>query len=259
VTLAQMVLEEFSLRNEVAIVTGASRSIGRAIACAMAQSGAAVVMTGRSEQDLERVAAEIVSAGGLALPVVCDVTDSAAVAVLVAKCVSELGPPTVLVANAGVFQQWQPSEDLGRPEWDRVIATDLTGVMTTCQAVAKQMIPNRRGSIVTISSIAGQIGLRLAASYTAAKFGVVGLTRTLAADWAQHGIRVNSIAPGFIERDHEPLKHDPDMLAAIAGRALITRFGLPREVALAAVFLASRAASFVTGATLAVDGGWLAV
>jgi gluconate 5-dehydrogenase len=226
----------------------------------MAEAGAAVVLTGRSETDLERVAAEIGKVQGrVALPVVCDVTDSRAVSDLVAKCVSELGPPTVLVANAGVFQQWQPSEELSRPEWDRVLATDLTGVMTTCQAVAREMIPRRRGSIVTISSIAGLIGLRLAASYTAAKFGVIGLTRTLAADWAKHGLRVNAIAPGFIERDEEPLKDDPEMLAAITGRALIARFGQPREVALAAVFLASPAASFITGATLAVDGGWVAV
>jgi gluconate 5-dehydrogenase len=258
VSSGQVALEEFSLRNEVAIVTGASRSIGRAVGCAMAQAGAAVVVSGRSAQDLERVAAEIADSGGRAIPAVCDVTDSEAVADLVARCVAELGPPTVLVANAGVFQQWQPSEELSRAEWDRVIATDLSGVMTTCQAVAREMIPRRGGSIVTISSIAGLIGLKLAASYTAAKFGVIGLTRTLAADWAKHGIRVNAIAPGFIERDEEPLKDDPEMLATIAGRALITRFGLPREVALAAVFLASPAASFITGATLAVDGGWLA-
>lgn len=255
----QTPLAEFSLRNDVAIVTGGSRSIGRAVGCAMAEAGASVVVTGRSEMALERVAAEIGDAGGRALPLVCDVTDSAAVSELVANCVSELGPPTVLVANAGVFQQWQPSEDLSRAEWDRVLATDLTGVMTTCQAVAREMIPRRRGSIVTISSIAGLIGLRLAASYTAAKFGVIGLTRTLAADWAKHGLRVNAIAPGFIERDKEPLKDDAEMLGAITARALIARFGQPREVALAAVFLASPAASFVTGATLAVDGGWVAV
>jgi gluconate 5-dehydrogenase len=252
-------LGEFSLGDEVVIVTGGGHSIGRATAAAMAQAGAQVVVAGRTERALERVAAEIGAWGGRAVPIACDVTDDDAVRALVARCVSELGPPTVLVANAGVFQRWQPSEELSRGEWDRVLATNLTGVMTTCQAVAREMIPRRRGSIVTISSIAGLIGLKLAASYTATKFGVIGLTRTLAADWAAHGIRVNAIAPGFIERDEEPLKDDAEMMAAITGRALIARLGMPREVALAAVFLASPAASFITGATLAVDGGWLAV
>jgi NAD(P)-dependent dehydrogenase (short-subunit alcohol dehydrogenase family) len=252
-------LGEFSLGDEVVIVTGGGHSIGRATAAAMAQAGAQVVVAGRTEGALERVAAEIGAWGGRAVPIVCDVTDDDAVRALVAQCVSDFGPPTVLVANAGVFQRWQPSEELSRGEWDRVLATNLTGVMTTCQAVAKEMIPRRHGSIVTISSIAGLIGLKLAASYTASKFGVIGLTRTLAADWAAHGIRVNAIAPGFIERDEEPLKDDPEMMAAITGRALIARLGMPREVALAAVFLASPAASFITGATLAVDGGWLAV
>jgi gluconate 5-dehydrogenase len=253
------VLEEFCLIDDVAIVTGASRSIGRAVAQAMAEAGANVVVSGRTADALEHVAAEIAEAGGRSLAVHCDVTDRESVESLVIRCVREFGPPTILVANAGIFQKWQPSEVLEISEWDRVVATDLTGVMTTCQAVGREMIAGRGGSIVTISSIAGVIGLRGAASYTAAKSGVVGLTKVLAADWAKHGIRVNAIAPGFIERDDEPLKRDPKALEEIAQRAPLGRLGRPREVALAAVFLASAAASFVTGATLAVDGGWLAV
>ncbi len=240
-------------------MTGASRSIGRAVGLAMAEAGAAVALAGRDLEALTGVAREISDQGGAAIPVVCDVTDKSAVRDLVERCVAELGPPTVLVANAGIFQRWQPSEAVTPAEWDQVLATDLTGVMSVCQTVGREMIASRGGSIVTISSIAGVIGLRCAASYTAAKFGVVGLTRTLAADWARHGIRVNAIAPGFIERDEEPLKDDAATVALIEQRAPLRRFGRPREVALAAVFLASRAASFVTGATLAVDGGWLAV
>ncbi len=194
-------LDEFGLDGEVAIVTGASRSIGRAVARAMAQAGASVVVSGRVPEALERVSHEITKEHGRSLSVVCDVTDAASVENLVERCLDAFGSPTVLVANAGVFQRWQPSEELSGAEWDRVVATDLTGVMTSCQAVGKQMIEAGRGSIVTISSIAGAIGLRGALSYTAAKSGVLGLTRVLAADWARHGIRVNAIAPGFVERD----------------------------------------------------------
>jgi NAD(P)-dependent dehydrogenase (short-subunit alcohol dehydrogenase family) len=252
-------ITEFDLSHQAAVVTGAGRSIGRATASALAEAGASVVVAGRQLEALESVAGEIQTKGGIALPVVCDVSDEKAVDALMDRCASQFGPPSIVVANAGVFQTWAPSEGLEVAEWERVMTTNLLGVMLTCRAAARHMIPLKRGSIVTVSSIAGEVALPGAAAYSASKFGVIGLTQTLAAEWAKHNIRVNAVAPGFIERDVEPLKNDPAVEQTIMTRTPLARWGQPREVALAIVFLASEAASFVTGATLAVDGGWLAI
>ncbi len=254
-----MTVPEFSLRDRVAVVTGAGRSIGRSSACALAQAGASVVLSGRQLPALESVAHEVEALGGRAVPTVCDVSDESAVEAMFERCAAELGPPDVVVANAGVFQRWAPSEDLSVEEWERVMATNLRGVMLTCRAAARSMIPRRRGSIVAISSIAGEVALPGAAAYSASKFGVIGLAKTLAVEWAKHNVRVNAVAPGFIERDEEPLKSDPATEQMIMTRTPLARWGRPREVALAVVFLASPAAAFITGTTLAVDGGWLAL
>ena len=252
-------ISEFGLEGQVAIVTGASRSIGRGIAKVLAEAGADVVLGGRSKEALDRVAREVEELGRKGIPVVCDVADRDAVAGMVARCKSELGPPTIAVANAGIFQTWGPGEDVTPEEWDEVVAVDLSGVMHTCQLAGREMIANGGGSIVTISSIAGVVALQGSAAYTAAKFGVVGLTKALAAEWAEHGIRVNAISPGFIERDVEPLKEQPEVLEQIMARAPMARWGQPREIGLATAFLASPAAAFITGTNLPVDGGWLAI
>jgi NAD(P)-dependent dehydrogenase (short-subunit alcohol dehydrogenase family) len=249
---------EFSLSGQVAAVTGGSRSMGRAIAQALAEAGAHVAVSGRSIEDLRRVADEVRAFGVEGLAVRGDVKDPESGRDFVASCVETLGGLDILVANAGIFVDGMAAEDVGLEDWEKVIATNLRGAMLACQAAGRVMLANGRGSIVTISSVEGKIASPGGLAYIASKHGVIGLTKSLAVEWGARGVRVNAVCPGFIARDNEPLLDDPDVNRLISTRAPIPRWGTSREVGLAVVFLASSAASFITGATLEVDGGWLA-
>jgi NAD(P)-dependent dehydrogenase (short-subunit alcohol dehydrogenase family) len=252
-------IPEFNLTGKVAVVTGGSRSIGRGSAAVLADAGASVVLSGRNDDDLERVREEITQRGGTALAMRCDVSKEADVETLFSRVVAELGGVDICVVNAGVFGKWQAAELMELEEWDTIHEIDLRGAMLTSLAAGKHMITRGLGgSIVTIASIQGVVGIKGTVAYTSAKHGVVGMTKALALDWAEHGIRVNCIAPAFIARDVEPLQQDPVAVEFVTTRTPLRRWGTCREIGLAVLFLASPASSYVTGAVLNVDGGWCA-
>jgi len=247
----------FDLSGRVAVVVGGTSGIGRAIALGLADAGADVVATGRRHDLVKQVSAEIVARGRRSLTIGADVSDVNSLTALRDACVRELGGIDILVAAAGVIKR-VPTLEMAEADWTRIIETNLTGVMRTCQVFGATMVKQQRGRIITIASLSSFVGLHEVAAYTASKAGVAGLTRALAVEWARHGVTVNGIAPGVFETDlnRELLKSGRGQEFLI--RTPMKRFGQIEELAGAAVFLASDAAGFITGQLIAVDGGFLA-
>ena len=240
------------LEGRVALVTGASRGIGRAIAGALAKKGATVIAAARGEHAAEAVA-EIAAAGGKAEAVTLDVTDQASADAAVFGTLERHGRLDILVNNAGIARD-QLVLRMKREDWDAVIATNLSAAYTCVQAVLKPMIKQRGGRIVNVTSVVGQAGNAGQVNYAASKAGLIGLTKALALEVASRNITVNAVAPGLIETD---------MTRAIsagahedwAARIPLKRLGTPDDVANAVLFLASDEAAYITGHVLAVNGG----
>jgi gluconate 5-dehydrogenase len=246
-TLSQL----FDLTGRTALVTGSARGIGFALARGLAAAGARVVLNGRDEVRLAEAAARVDGAGTAAF----DVTDHAAAAEAVAAVERDVGPIDILVNNAGM-QHRTPLEDFTEADWSRLMRTNLDSVFHVGQAVARHMIPRRRGAIVNVASVQSELARPGIAPYVASKGGVKMLTKGMAADWGRHGIRVNGLAPGYFRTElNAALVADPAFSAWLTARTPLGRWGEVDELVGAAVFLASDAASFVTGHILYVDGG----
>jgi gluconate 5-dehydrogenase len=249
----------FDLSGRVALVTGSSRGLGRAMAEGLAEAGAAIVLNGADAQRLANTATEMRAAGHTVHESRFDVTSEAEISQAFAAFDGQGLAIDILVNNAGI-QFRRPMVELGTADWRRVIETNLTSAFMIGREAAKRMLPRGGGKIINIGSLTSDAARATIAPYTVAKGGIKMLTRAMTAEWAQHGIQANAIGPGYMLTDmNQALVDDPTFNAWVVGRTPARRWGNPRELIGTAVFLASAASDYVNGQIIYVDGGMLAV
>jgi NAD(P)-dependent dehydrogenase (short-subunit alcohol dehydrogenase family) len=249
--------ERFSLTDKVAVVLGGSSGIGRQIVLGFRDAGAVVVPVGKTASKVAEVESALAGRGGGAKGYAADVTQPAALTETVERVVAEHGRIDILVNSQGTTIL-KPAEEFTRADYDTIMNTNLTSVFFACTEIGRHMLRAGGGSIVNIASIAAHRGVPRTAIYAMSKHGVLALTRTLAAEWATRGVRVNAISPGFFMTPLNRDKMAPERKEAALRRTPMHRFGELEELVGAAIYLASPAASYVTGETIAVDGGFLA-
>ncbi|MBS4046416.1 MAG: SDR family oxidoreductase [Alphaproteobacteria bacterium] len=246
----------FDLSNKVAIITGSSRGIGRAIAIRMAQHGAKVVISSRKAEACEKVAAEIKDAGGEAIVVPCNVSDKAQLQALVDATVTQWGRVDILVCNAAVNPFFGPSKDIPDDAFDKIMAVNIKSNHWLANMVAPGMAERGSGAIIVISSVGGLFGSNTLGAYGISKAADMQLVRNLAVEWGPQNIRANCIAPGLVRTDFaRALWENPEIAKKATKGYALRRIGEPDEIAGAAVFLASAAGQFMTGQTMVIDGG----
>jgi len=248
------------LKDKIAIVTGSTKGIGRAIAIGYANEGATVVVCGRSVDLAQGLAEELMSQGKKAVAMRLDVADSDSITQVFDQVVKEFGRIDILVNNAGISPIWKRVEDTPKEAWDQIINTNLTGTFLCAQAGGRVMIKQKSGKIINMTSVGGEVALTKLVAYCASKGGIAMLTRVMAAEWAPHNVCVNAIGPSFVETEFTAgLRGNERIYDDLMSKNPMKRFAQPEEIVGAAVFLASDEASYITGQTIFVDGGWTAV
>ncbi|MFJ1455265.1 SDR family NAD(P)-dependent oxidoreductase [Nocardia wallacei] len=247
--------ELFGLEGKTALVTGSSRGIGRAVAVGLAAAGADVAVVARNLDPLKQVAADIESLGRRALVFDCDTTELDSTKPMISDLVAEWGAPDIVVNNVGGFTHIGPFLELSAEDWDRVVRSNLDSTVHVCAVAGPHML-RHGGSVINIASIAGTAGVAALSPYAAAKAAVISLTRTLAAEWAHAGVRVNAIAPGWVSTDlTQKFAGDTAASAELMRAVPMGRWGSPDDVVGTVVYLAGNASRLVTGSCITVDGG----
>ena len=253
-----MKAELFSLEGKIAVVTGGTSGIGRALSLGLAEAGADVIATARRQQQVDDTAAAIEALGRKTLRLASDVCDRTSLEKLSAAALEQFGKVDILVNCAGIIKR-APTLDFPEEEWTNIINTNLTGTLRACQVFGRHMLERGYGRIVNIASLNSFISLSEVAAYAASKSGVASLTKSLAVEWSKQGVTVNAVAPGVFRTDlNAKLLDSTARGQELLMRTPMGRFGKTEELIGATVFLASDSASFVTGQILAVDGGFLA-
>ena len=249
-------LKLFDLTDKIAIVTGASRGLGKAMATGLARAGANVVVA--DILDVNETVEEIKKLGREAVGIKVDVSKKEDVERMVQQTIEKFGKVDILVNNAGIFRM-APAETMKEEDWDKVIAVNLKGQFLCAQEVGKRMIKQKSGKIINMASVAGKLAFAQSAAYNASKAGVILMTKTLAAEWGKYNIQVNAICPGvFTTPMTKDFLKDKNFLQMIKRRVPLARYGEPEELIGAAIFLSSKASDYMTGHELVIDGGWTA-